>query len=175
MCSSDLDSGAIAALAVDFLQFDGGAMNDWIKGAIRFNSDLPIALIPETELPGFDAPEHAPPRSDAPLSGIIPLIPDHPGSDMAGSDLTPPQDDVQRNELIAFNPGADDWAAESDAWIWFSSGSAATMVDLPISTAIFAQTADVPGPLPAAAAVAGWRWSRRLRDRCGRRAALPSR
>ena len=40
-------AGAVASLALDFVEFDNVAPGQWNEGQIRFNSDVPVAAVPE--------------------------------------------------------------------------------------------------------------------------------
>jgi hypothetical protein len=135
--STVTDDGTFS-FAVDFLQYDEESTNAWIKGAIRYNSAVPINLTPEPiiEDPGIGEPWPDGSSIDPPIS-ILPYPIDDQDFPVywyfgsSGSSMV----DVAPLPPITFE----------------------TMGSDPISA---------PGPLPIAGALAGWHSARRLRRRC---------
>ena len=165
---SHAEDGTVLSIAADFLQYDGGSLDAWSKGAIRYNSDVAIELTPEpyTPLP-------APPSLDDPLTVIDPPVVEEPPVS-----LEPP---VEESPPIAIElPPAEDPAPseppvpsdDDGSFVWwpiysggsFSSSGSSGSVE-PIVVTEFTTMA-APGPLPMAGAFAGWRCARRLRRRC---------
>lgn len=148
------EDGSLLSFAADFLQYDEGQVNGWNKGAIRFNSAIPVSLIAEP------ISEEPPEELGSEPNAFIPLDPG-PGDE---GNPTPIEQELELSE-------------EEFVWreIYFSSGSSAEMgvFETPIyqtlesnqATAMAPVTA-TPGPLPVAAALAGWSSARRLRRRC---------
>ncbi len=171
------DDGTLLSFAADFVQYDEGWQNWWNKGSIRFNSDLPILLTPEPinmeELialgylpdPDLQIPEEPvgtePPGDFAPI-----VIEDLEGVEEPGGGIGGPILDITLEEPLLVMD------ADMSDIVWhFSSGSSATMVLGAALTpsSIFLPAGSpqaAPGPLPVAAALAGWHGSRRLRRRC---------
>ena len=140
------DDGTVLAFAANFLQYDNSNLNNWVKGAIRYNSDLPSSLVPEPYTPSTD---DLPPDPTDQSSGIGAVVTD------------PPEEGGAEENPNGVEPSAG----------WFSSGSSSSSSSSFPGTTLEAiyfpvSGTPVPGPLPAAAAVGGWRWSRRLRRRC---------
>lgn len=40
-------NGTVLSFAADFVQYDEGMLNRWNVGSIRYNSDIPVASVPE--------------------------------------------------------------------------------------------------------------------------------
>ena len=159
--SNVADDGTLS-FAVDFLQYDEEITNWWIKGAIRYNSEVPVNLTPEPIVvdPPIDMGYNPDPYPYLPI--IDPIIedpgigepwPDGSSIDPPISILPYPNDD---QNLPVHWPCCsmvvnDHYSAELVAMSYPSINSD------PIST---------PGPLPIAGALAGWHSARRLRRRC---------
>ena len=159
--SNVADDGTFS-FAVDFLQYDEESTNAWIKGAIRYNSEVPVNLTPEPIVvdPPIDMGYNPDPYPYLPI--IDPIIedpgigepwPDGSSIDPPISILPYPNDD---QNLPVHWPCCsmvvnDHYSAELVAMSYPSINSD------PIST---------PGPLPIAGALAGWHSARRLRRRC---------
>lgn len=179
------DDGSLLSFAADFAQYDEGWQNGWNKGAIRFNSDLPIVLTPEpineAELialgylpdPDLQIPEEPIAEEAPPSIEPEPIVTELP-SESSPILVEEPKDEV--GEIIPDITLIDDPLQIQDneypeVIMYFSSGSSSTMVlaEQLTPTSIFlpAQSPQAaPGPLPVAAALAGWHGSRRLRRRC---------
>jgi len=133
--SNVADDGTFS-FAVDFLQYDEESTNAWIKGAIRYNSEVPVNLTPE--------PIVVDPRILEPWPGesiIDPPI----------SFLPYPIDD---QELPVY------WYFGSSGSSFYFNSTPITINptnSYPVPT---------PGPLPIAGVLAGWQSARRLRRRC---------
>ena len=132
--SNVADDGTFS-FAVDFLQYDEESTNAWIKGAIRYNSEVPVNLTPE--------PIVVDPRILEPWPGesiIDPPI----------SFLPYPIDD---QELPVY------WYFGSSGSSFYFNSTPITINptnSYPVPT---------PGPLPIAGVLAGWQSARRLRRR----------
>jgi hypothetical protein len=159
--SNVADDGTLS-FAVDFLQYDEEITNWWIKGAIRYNSEVPINLTPEPIVvdPPIDLGYNPDPYPYLPI--IYPVIEDpgigEPWPD--GSSIDPP---------ISILPYPND---DQDIPVyWYFGGSGSSMVDVaPLPPITFetmgSDPISAPGPLPIAGALAGWHSARRLRRRC---------
>ena len=169
--SNVADDGTFS-FAVDFLQYDEESTNAWIKGAIRYNSEVPINLTPEPIVvdPPIDLGYNPDPYPYLPI--IDPII-ENPGIGEPwpdGSSIDPP---------ISILPYPIDGQDLPVNWYCCSSGS--SMVDVaPLPPITFetmgSDPISAPGPLPIAGALAGWHSARRLRRRCresSQRAAKP--
>lgn len=133
--SNVADDGTFS-FAVDFLQYDEEITNWWIKGAIRYNSDVPVNLTPE---PIFEDP------------GIGEPWPDGSSINQPISILPYPNDDQDFPIYWYFGSSGSSMDFNQTPITFESMGSD------PVPT---------PGPLPIAGALAGWHSSRRLRRRC---------
>lgn len=162
------ESGSLLALAANFLQYDNGDLNSWVKGAIRYNSDQPIALTPEPYTPPIILPIN--PSDEA----------DQAGEPLPGGEPSPLPENLPDNGFIVIDPIVEEGWVDWDGVVlwndtWYSSGSSFTVITpAPTIANIFSPPSGTPapGPLPAAAALVGWRWSRRLRRRCQQPFAL---
>jgi hypothetical protein len=148
------------SFAVDFLQYDEEITNAWIKGAIRYNSDVPINLTPEPIVvdPPIDLGYNPDPYPYLPI--IDPIIEDpgivEPWPD--GSSIDPP---------ISILPYPIDDQDFPIYWYFGSSGSSMVVNQTPITfETMGSDPISAPGPLPIAGALAGWHSARRLRRRC---------
>ena len=133
--SNVADDGTFS-FAVDFLQYDEESTNAWIKGAIRYNSEVPVNLTPE--------PIVVDPRILEPWPGesiIDPPI----------SFLPYPIDDQDLPVYWYFG--------SSGSSFYFNS----TLITINPTNSYPVPT---PGPLPIAGVLAGWQSARRLRRRC---------
>jgi hypothetical protein len=122
--------------AVDFLQYDEESTNAWIKGAIRYNSDVPVNLTPEPIIEE---------------SGIGEPWPDGSTNDPAISILPYPIDDQDFPAYWYFGSSGSSMDVNQTPITFETMGSD------PISA---------PGPLPITGTLAGWHSARRLRRRC---------
>jgi len=153
--------GSLSSLAVDFLQYDEGDLNNWIKGALRFHSSVPIALTPE-------------PFTDPVIdSGLIveplPLeIPPDPGAEPeVATDPSVIDPSVMEDiPLTEIRPMP--WERGADLPIYLSSGSSLSTpeAELPVVYTLGEPVTAAPAPLPVAGALAAWQSARRLRRRC---------
>ena len=159
--SNVADDGTFS-FAVDFLQYDEESTNAWIKGAIRYNSEVPINLTPEPIVvdPPIDMGYNPDPYPYQPI--IDPII-ENPGIGEPwpdGSSIDPP------TSILPYPNDDQDFPVN---WYFGSSGS--SMVDVaPLPPITFetmgSDPISAPGPLPIAGALAGWHSARRLRRRC---------
>jgi hypothetical protein len=157
--SNVADDGTFS-FAVDFLQYDEESINAWIKGAIRYNSDLPVNLTPEPIVvdPPIDLGYNPDPYPHPPM--IDPIIED-PG--IVGpwperSMIDPP---ISIFSYIIDAPGLPIY--------WYFGGSSSSMIfDSTLITfnTMNSNPVSTPGPLPLAGFLAGWHSARRLRRRC---------
>jgi hypothetical protein len=133
--SNIADDGTFT-FAVDFLQYDEEITNWWVKGAVRYNSEVPINLTPEpiVEDPGIGEPWPDGSSIDSPTS----ILPD-------------PNDDQAFPIYLYFGSSGSSMDVNQTPITFETMGSD------PISA---------PGPLPIAGALAGWHSARRLRRRC---------
>ena len=159
--SNVADDGTFS-FAVDFLQYDEESTNAWIKGAIRYNSEVPINLTPEPIVvdPPIDLGYNPDPYPYPPI--IDPVIED-PGIG------EPWPDENSIDQPISILPYPIDGQDLPVNWYCCSSGS--SMVDVaPLPPITFetmgSDPISAPGPLPIAGALAGWHSARRLRRRC---------
>ena len=132
--SNVADDGTFS-FAVDFLQYDEESTNAWIKGAIRYNSEVPVNLTPE--------PIVVDPRILEPWPGesiINPPI----------SILLYPIDDQDLPVYWYFGSSGSSFLFNSTPITINPTNS------YPVPT---------PGPLPIAGVLAGWQSARRLRRR----------
>lgn len=180
------DDGSLASVAVDFLQYDEGDPNRWIKGALRFQSSVPIALTPEAisepipELIAEPIPEPITeiglleeplPTELPPEPGVEPEVAIDPIflEEIPPGEEFPPIVEIPPTEWIPLP--WERWE-EIPTIFYFSSGSSssyATIDFLPVHTFTLASDTAVtaaPGPLPLVGAWAGWQSARRLRRRC---------
>ena len=133
--SNVADDGTFS-FAVDFLQYDEESTNAWIKGAIRYNSEVLVNLTPE--------PIVVDPRILEPWPGesiINPPI----------SILPYPIDDQDLPVYWYFGSSGSSFLFNSTPITINPTNS------YPVPT---------PGPLPIAGVLAGWQCARRLRRRC---------
>jgi hypothetical protein len=159
--STVTDDGTFS-FAVDFLQYDEESTNAWIKGAIRYNSEVPINLTPEPIVvdPPFDLGYNPDPYPYPPI--IDPIIEDpgigEPWPD--GSSIDPP---------ISILPYPND---DQNLPVHWPCCSMVVNTDYPTDLFTFSgpsinsDPVPTPGPLPIAGALAGWHSARRLRRRC---------
>ncbi len=157
--SNVADDGSFS-FAVDFLQYDEESTNGWIKGAIRYNSEVPVNLTPEpiVEDPPIDLGYNPDPYPYLPI--FDPIIEDlgivEPWPD--GSTIDPP---------IPVLPYPMDDQDLHVYWYFGSSGSSMVFNSTPITFATMnSNPVPTPGPLPIAGVLAGWHSARRLRRRC---------
>jgi hypothetical protein len=158
--SNVADDGTLS-FAVDFLQYDEEITNWWVKGAIRYNSDVPVNLTPEPIVvdPPIDMGYNPDPYPYLPI--IDPVIEDpgigEPWPD--GSSIDPP---------ISILPYPND---DQDFPVyWYCCSSTITTDNPDLITfsgpSMSSDPVPTPGPLPIAGALAGWHSARRLRRRC---------
>jgi hypothetical protein len=158
---SNLADDGTFSFAVDFLQYDEESSNAWIKGAIRYNSEVPINLTPEPIVvdPPIDLGYNPDPYPYPPI--IDPVIEDpgigEPWPD--GSSIDPP---------ISILPYPND---DQDFPVyWYCCSSTITTDNPDLITfsgpSMSSDPVPTPGPLPIAGALAGWHSARRLRRRC---------
>ena len=157
--SNVADDGTFS-FAVDFLQYDEESTNAWIKGAIRYNSEVPVNLTPEPIVvdPPIDLGYNPDPYPYPPI--IDPIIED-PG--IVGpwperSMIDPP---ISIFSYIIDAPGLPIY--------WYFGGSSSSMIfDSTLITfnTMNSNPVSTPGPLPLAGFLAGWHSARRLRRRC---------
>jgi hypothetical protein len=159
--SNVADDGTFS-FAVDFLQYDEESTNAWIKGAIRYNSEVPVNLTPEPIVvdPPVDLGYNPDPYPYLPI--IDPIIED-PGIG------EPWPDENSIDQPISILPYPNDDQDFPVYWYFGSSGS--STVDVAPQPPITFETMgsdpiSAPGPLPIAGALAGWHSARRLRRRC---------
>jgi hypothetical protein len=133
--SNVADDGTFS-FAVDFLQYDEESTNAWIKGAIRYNSEVPVNLTPEPIVvdPGILEPWQGESIIDPPIS-FLPY----------------PIDDQDLPVYWYFG--------SSGSSFYFDS----TLITINPTNSYPVPT---PGPLPIAGVLAGWQSARRLRRRC---------
>lgn len=133
--SNVADDGTFS-FAVDFLQYDEESTNAWIKGAIRYNSEVPVNLTPEPIVVDPRILEPWPGESiiDPPIS-ILPY----------------PIDDQDLPVYWYFGSSGSSMVFNSTPITINPTNS------YPVPT---------PGPLPIAGVLAGWQSARRLRRRC---------
>jgi hypothetical protein len=133
--SNVADDGTFS-FAVDFLQYDEESTNAWIKGAIRYNSEVPVNLNPEPIVVDPRILEPWPGESiiDPPIS-ILPY----------------PIDDQDLPVYWYFGSSGSSFLFNSTPITINPTNS------YPVPT---------PGPLPIAGVLAGWHTARRLRRRC---------
>jgi hypothetical protein len=159
---SNIAEDGTFSFAVDFLQYDEEITNWWIKGAIRYNSEVPINLTPEPIVvdPPIDLGYNPDPYPYLPI--IDPVIEDpgigEPWPD--GSSIDPPI------SILPYPIDNQDFPVN-----WYFGGSGSSMVDVaPLPPITFetmgSDPISAPGPLPIAGALAGWHSARRLRRRC---------
>jgi hypothetical protein len=159
---SNLADDGTFSFAVDFLQYDEESTNAWIKGAIRYNSEVPINLTPEPIVvdPPIDLGYNPDPYPYLPI--IDPIIEDpaigEPWPD--GSSIDPP---------ISILPYPID---DQNLTVHWPCCSMVVNTDYPTDLYTFSgpsinsDPVPTPGPLPIAGALAGWHSARRLRRRC---------
>lgn len=157
--SNVADDGTFS-FAVDFLQYDEESTNAWIKGAIRYNSEVPINLTPEPIVvdPPIDLGYNPDPYPYLPI--IDPTI-EEPGIGETWPDLSsidPP---------ISTLPDPNHDQDFPVYWYFGSSGSSMVVNQTPITfETMGSDPVPTPGPFPIAGALAGWHSARRLRRRC---------
>jgi len=161
--SNVADDGTFS-FAVDFLQYDEESTNAWIKGAIRYNSEVPINLTPEPIVvdPPIDLGYNPDPDPYPYLPIIDPII-ENPGIGEPwpdGSSIDPP---------ISILPYPID---DQNLTVHWPCCSMVVNTDYPTDLFTFSgpsinsDPVPTPGPLPIAGALAGWHSARRLRRRC---------
>ena len=159
---SNIAEDGTFSFAVDFLQYDEEITNWWIKGALRYNSDVPVNLTPEPIVvdPPIDLGYNPDPYPYLPI--INPVIEDpgigEPWPD--GSSIDPP---------ISILPYPNDHQNMPVHWpccsMVVNDHSSAELVAMSYPS-INSDPVPTPGPLPIAGALAGWHSARRLRRRC---------
>ena len=158
--SNVADDGTFS-FAVDFLQYDEESTNAWIKGAIRYNSEVPVNLTPEPIVvdPPIDMGYNPDPYPYLPI--IDPII-ENPGIGEPwpdGSSIDPP------NSILPYPIDDQDFPV-----YWYCCSSTLTMVNPDLidfsGPSMSSDPVPTPGPLPIAGALAGWHSARRLRRRC---------
>jgi hypothetical protein len=157
--SNVADDGTFS-FAVDFLQYDEESTNAWIKGAIRYNSEVPVNLTPEPIVvdPPIDFGYNPDPYLYLPT--IDPIIED-PGilEPWLGESIIDPP--------ISILPYPIDDQDLPVYWYFGSSGSSMVFNSTPITiNPTNSYPVPTPGPLPIAGVLAGWQSARRLRRRC---------
>jgi hypothetical protein len=153
--------GSLSSLAVDFLQYGEGDLNNWIKGALRLNSSVPIALTPE--------PFSEPVIDSGLIVEPVPLelLPDLGAEPEVATDPSVIDPSVMEDiPLTEIRPMP--WERGADLPIYFSSGSSMSTpeAELPTIYTLEDPATAVPAPLPMAGALAFWQSARRLRRRC---------
>jgi hypothetical protein len=157
---SNIAEDGTLSFAVDFLQYDEEITNWWIKGAIRYNSEVPVNLTPEPIFvdPPIDLGYNPDLYQYLPIIDPIieyPVIAE-PWPD--GSSIDPP---------ISILPYLNDDQDFPAYWYFGSSGSSMDVNQTPITfETMGSDPISAPGPLPIAGALAGWHSARRLRRRC---------
>jgi hypothetical protein len=161
--SNVADDGTFS-FAVDFLQYDEESTNAWIKGAIRYNSEVPINLTPEPIVvdPPIDLGYNPDPDPYPYLPIIDPII-ENPGIGEPwpdGSSIDPP---------ISILPYPIDDQNLPVHWpccsMVVNTNYPAELVAMSYPS-MSSEPVPTPGPLPIAGALAGWHSARRLRRRC---------
>jgi uncharacterized membrane protein YgcG len=147
----------ISSVAIDFLQYDEEGLNGWIKGALRYNSAISVALTPEPII------------VDPPLD---------PGTDPSDELLPSPGEQTwpDTSNSGSFSSGSSSSGSSSSGS--FSSGGFSSELVIPVFTELtpfHGTPVPTPGPLPIAGAVAGWHSARRLRRRSQARRQHPAR
>ena len=158
--SNVADDGTLS-FAVDFLQYDEEITNWWVKGAIRYNSEVPVNLTPEPIVvdPPIDMGYNPDPYPHLPI--IDPVIEDpgigEPWPD--GSSIDPPI------SILPYPIDDQDFPIH-----WYCCSSTITTDNPDLITfsgpSMSSDPVPTPGPLPIAGALAGWHSARRLRRRC---------
>jgi hypothetical protein len=157
---SNIAEDGTLSFAVDFLQYDEEITNWWIKGAIRYNSEVPVNLTPEPIFvdPPIDLGYNPDLYQYLPIIDPIieyPVIAE-PWPD--GSSIDPP---------ISIFPYLNDDQDFPVYWYFGSSGSSMDVNQTPITfETMGSDPISAPGPLPIAGSLAGWHSARRLRRRC---------
>jgi hypothetical protein len=157
---SNLADDGTFSFAVDFLQYDEESSNAWLKGAIRYNSEVPINLTPEPIVvdPPIDLGYNPDPYQYLPI--IDPIIED-PGIG------EPWPDGNSIDQPISILPYPIDDQDFPVYWYFGSSGFSMVVNQTPITfETMGSEPVPTPGPLPIAGALAGWHSARRLRRRC---------
>ncbi|MFM7465100.1 MAG: hypothetical protein ACKO28_06465 [Cyanobium sp.] len=147
------EDGSLQSFAADFLQYDEGDPNAWSKGAIRFHSDLPIALTPEPIVLFKPEPFDLGPIAEAEPIVVTDPMPTNEEGEWPTDNWNPPPH---------YSSGSDSFSG-SVLYTMGPSNLASVEVLRVESTPSVSAT---PGPLPIAAALAGWSTARRLRRRC---------
>jgi len=174
--STITDDGTFS-FAVDFLQYDEESTNAWIKGAIRYNSEVPINLTPEPIVvdPPIDLGYNPDPYPfPFPYPPIIDPIFEDP-------DIGEPWPDGNSiNPAISILPYPND---DQNLPVHWPCCSMVVNTHYPPELvamsypSINSDPVPTPGPLPSAGALAGWHSARRLRRRCresSQRVATPA-
>jgi hypothetical protein len=159
--SNVADDGTFS-FAVDFLQYDEESTNAWIKGAIRYNSEVPVNLTPEPIVvdPPVDLGYNPDPYPYLPI--IDPIIED-PGIG------EPWPDENSIDQPISILPYPND---DQDFPVHWPCCSMVVNTHYPAELVAMSYPSmrsdpvPTPGPLPIAGALAGWHSARRLRRRC---------
>ena len=158
--SNVADDGTFS-FAVDFLQYDEEHTNWWVKGAVRYNSEVPINLTPESIVvdPPIDMGYNPDPYPYPPI--IDPIIED-PG---IGEPWPDGNSIDQPISILPYPIDDQDFPVN-----WYCCSSTLTMVNPDLITfsgpSMSSDPVPTPGPLPIAGALAGWHSARRLRRRC---------
>ena len=176
-------NGEILSFAADFLQYDEGIPEWWNKGAIRINSQVPILLIPKAvngepaaESGPVDGSLPTPPNGSQPSPDdqtvLVPTIPDL-GQALPPSPNLPVEEPDQDFFILTPVPLPEDPdASGSTLWPIINPGLRTLPPDdFPPDGSLngghgTTPPDPAPGPLPVAAALAGWQTSRLLRQRC---------
>jgi hypothetical protein len=159
---SNIAEDGTFSFAVDFLQYDEEITNWWIKGALRYNSDVPVNLTPEPIVvdPPIDLGYNPDPYPYLPI--IDPII-ENPGIG------EPWPDGNSIDQPISILPYPIDDQVFPVHWYCCSM---VVNTDYPTDLFTFSgpsinsDPVPTPGPLPIAGALAGWHSARRLRRRC---------
>jgi hypothetical protein len=169
--SNVADDGTFS-FAVDFLQYDEESTNAWIKGAIRYNSEVPVNLTPEPIVvdPPIDLGYNPDPYPYPPI--IDPIIED-PG---IGEPWPDGNSIDQPISILPYPIDDQDFPVH-----WYCCSSTITTDNPDLITfsgpSMSSDPVPTPGPLPIAGALAGWHSARRLRRRCresSQRVATPA-
>jgi hypothetical protein len=159
---SNIAEDGTFSFAVDFLQYDEEITNWWIKGALRYNSDVPVNLTPEPIVvdPPIDLGYNPDPYPYLPI--IDPII-ENPGIG------EPWPDGNSIDQPISILPYPID---DQNLPVHWPCCSMVVNTDYPTDLFTFSgpsinsDPVPTPGPLPIAGALAGWHSARRLRRRC---------
>lgn len=150
------DDGSLQSFALDFLQYDNRIESAWIKGALRFNSSVPIVLTPE--------PITYPVIESGLILDPLPMeLPPLPG--------TEPEVEIDPIVISEITPRDFlplPWEGGEEIPIYYSSGSSISnsVGEIQVIYTLEEPVNAVPAPLPLAGALAVWQSARRLRSRC---------